>query len=74
MASADARVVAQGLAQLSHAVRRSTALNVATLICEPGTPLDDLFATADQCARWIGGDALRVAQETQGQKWSPPTE
>lgn len=63
MASSDAEAIAAGLAQVAHAIRRSTAINVATMISPEGTSRKDLEETADDLAAWIGGQALVKAQQ-----------
>lgn len=68
MASPDANKIYEGFAQLAHAIRRTKALEVATLICEPGTSEEDLLATADRLAVWIRGGA------EERQPWRPPTD
>jgi hypothetical protein len=71
--------VYDGLAQVAHAIRRSTALNVATMIMPPETTVTDLLEQAEVLAKWIGGQAaVAVEQESGerpkplGEQWPPP--
>lgn len=79
MASNDARIVAEGLSKVAHAIRRSMALYVAMNILPPESTVDDLKTQAEDLAGWIGGKALATeAQQDEaggplGQAW-PPTE
>jgi len=70
MASPDANAIRDGLANVAHSVRRSTALYVAMSITEPGSSIDEMLATADRLAEWIRGEA--GAQEASRQPWKPP--
>ena len=54
---ADTNVGAEGMANLAHAIRRSTALYVAMSITPPEASVDDMLATADRLATWVGGKA-----------------
>lgn len=68
MTSADARKVYDGLANLAHAVRRTKALEVATLITPEGSTEEELLATADRLAVWIRGSVEEPSP------WRPPTD
>lgn len=54
-----------GLSQVAHAIRRSTALTVAMSILPQDATVEDLKEQAEDLARWIGGSALQQAQEGQ---------
>lgn len=79
MAGSDARVVAEGLSKVAHAIRRSTALYVAMSILPPESTIDDLKTQAEDLAGWIGGKALVTESQQEeaggplGQAW-PPTD
>lgn len=81
MAIKPEKVIYDGLAQVAHAIRRSTALTVAMNITDPGSTIDDLTDTADRLARWIGGAAQAQTEDdepgpsrgTLGEPW-PPTD
>lgn len=57
MASPDARAVQDGLANVSHAIRRSTALYLAFIGSPEGTTDEELFARAQTYSDWIRGNA-----------------
>ncbi len=77
MAAKPEKVIYDGLAQVAHAIRRSTALTVAMNLLPPEATIADLKGQADDLARWIGGSALTHAQEPQpssaplGETWPP---
>lgn len=48
---------ADGGAKIAHAIRRSTALYLATMTMPEGTSDADLFARADSYANWLLGRA-----------------
>lgn len=48
----------EGMANLAHAVRRSTALYVAMSVSIEGTSDEELLARADRFAAWIRGSAV----------------
>lgn len=52
-----------GLSKIAHAIRRVGALYVAMSILPPESTTQDLKDTADDLAKWIGGNAQ--AQEDQ---------
>lgn len=58
-------VSSDGLANLAHALRRSTALYVAMTICPPTSSVDDMLRTADKLAIWIRGQAGAAHAQTQ---------
>lgn len=66
-----------GLAQLSHAIRRSMAAYVAMSVTEPGSSIEEMLANADIVAQWIGGSALSKQDSSTppgpplGQPWPP---
>lgn len=47
----------EGLAQVAHSVRRSSALYMAVITSPEGTPDEVLFRRADTYAQWIRGKA-----------------
>ncbi len=51
------RVAAEGLANLAHAVRRSTALYVAMSITPPESSVDELLVTFERLASALRGNA-----------------
>lgn len=51
------QVVYDGLSQVAHAIRRSTALTVAMNILPPESSVDDLKEMADDLAGWLRGSA-----------------
>jgi hypothetical protein len=63
MASKDAERVYDGLAQVAHAIRRSTALTVAMHIMPPDATVLDLKVQAEDLASWIGGKAQQAEAE-----------
>lgn len=79
MMANEARIVAEGLSKVAHAIRRSTALYVAMSILPPESSIDDLKVQAEDLAQWIGGKALASESQQEdgggplGQAW-PPTE
>lgn len=56
----------KGLAQIAHAVRRSTALYVAAITLPESSSDETLLARADKLAAWVLGKA-GVQEETPGQ-------
>lgn len=50
-------VASQGLANLAHSLRRSTALYVAMNITPPEGTVEELLSTADRLAHWLRGSA-----------------
>jgi phosphosulfolactate phosphohydrolase-like enzyme len=58
MSTGQARHVAtDGLANLAHAIRRSTAVYVAMSMTPEGSSVEDMLRTADRVAAWINGRA-----------------
>lgn len=62
------QVVYDGLAQVAHAIRRSTALYVAMSILPPDSTVDDLKEQADDLAQWIRGKAAEPEGEDQSSR------
>ena len=61
-------VAQQGLSNLAHSIRRSTALYVAMSITPPTSSVDDLLRTADRLAGWLAGRAGAAHSAQQGQQ------
>lgn len=61
----------EGLANLAHSLRRSTALYVAMSISPPTSSVDDLLRTADRLAGWLAGraGAAAAAAAEQGEQF-----
>lgn len=72
---ADPQIATEGFSKLAHAIRRSTALHVAMQITPPEGTVEDLLATADRLAAWIGGKAAAgehaEGPEPLGKAWPP---
>lgn len=69
-------VGAQGLSQLAHAIRRSTALHTAMMVSPEGTTDTQLLARADLYSSWLAGAAGRQEQSDDDHfigenPWSP---
>ncbi len=58
----DERFAYDGLSKIAHAVRRVGAAQIAMGTTEPGTPIEEVMAVADQWAEWIGGEAAKQEQ------------
>lgn len=79
MASKDAERIYEGLSKVAHAIRRSTALEVAMQILPPEATVIDLKAQAEGLATWIGGQAQQAEQAAEehrdpaplGEPWPP---
>ena len=69
------QVVYDGLAQVAHAIRRSTALTVAMQILPADATVDDLKEQADELAEWIRGSATQSTskQVPLGESWESVT-
>lgn len=53
----------EGLAALAHAIRRSTAMHIASVITEPEEGIEGMFINFERIAAKIGGHAEEAAQE-----------
>lgn len=67
------RVVYDGLAQVAHAIRRSTALYVAMNVLPPEATFEQLKDQAEDFARWIRGSAGDddPGRTPLGEQWPP---
>ena len=68
------QMAAAGLANLAHAVRRSTALYVAMSITPPESSVEDLLVTAERLAVWVNGRAGAAAPPAAPGYSEPPRE
>lgn len=59
----------EGLSNVAHALRRSTALYVAMSISPPEATEEELLGTADRLAAWIRGSAQESAASGAGQQF-----
>lgn len=63
MTGPASQVAAEGLTKVAHAIRRSAALYIATMVMPEGTTDTALFARADSFSAWIGGRVGQVEAE-----------
>lgn len=64
-ATRDARALAAAIRTLA----RSHALYVAAMTCDPGTPDEVLFSTAERYDTWIGQDPVPEPSASLGEPW-----
>lgn len=70
MAKED-QIAVEGLRNLAHAIRRSTAAYIAMSVTEPGSSIEEMLENAETIATWIKGKAGQADEERASE---PPRE